>query len=115
MSVQLDAPVGEIELYVHEYANISAFGVAAGASGTGNTAVDGMQSPLVTTTVANELIFGYGTTGQAKVGTGLTLRSGFRGNVTEDRLLPTPGSYRTTATMLYSASWTMIAATFKPR
>jgi hypothetical protein len=117
VTVQLDAPVsGGIELYVHEYADVSAIGVATGASGT-TKAVDGMQTSLLTTTVPNELVFCYGTsvTGAAVAGTAFTPRSRFHSNVTEDRIAPTPGAYRAIGTMTSGTEWALIGATFKPK
>ncbi len=117
VTVQLSAPVsGGIELYVHEYTAVSAIGVASAATGT-TTAVDGMQTPLLTTTVPNELVFGYGTSvgGGAIEGTAFTPRSRFHSNVTEDRIAPTPGAYRAIGTMTSGTDWVLIGATFKPK
>jgi hypothetical protein len=114
VTAQVTTETRGIELYVHEYAGVSAAGVSAGANGSSN-AVDGVQTPLLTTTVPNELVFAYGVSGIVKPGTGFTARSTFHGNLTEEKIAATPGSYRGVATMTQGTGWTLVAATFKPR
>jgi hypothetical protein len=84
---------------------------AAGASGSGTAA----NSGSVTTTVANELIFGAGTTETkfTAAGSGFVSRMvNVFGNIAEDRNVTSTGSYNATATT-NSSRWVMQIATFK--
>jgi hypothetical protein len=85
-------------LYVHEYAGIntaSPVDVTASASGSSAT----LNSGSVTTTGANDLIFGAGASDNTVTagGSGFTPRSLAFGNITEDRVAATSGSYNATA------------------
>jgi hypothetical protein len=87
--------------------------VTAAAAGTGTTA----NSGLATTTSANELIFGSGTSGSVffASGTGFTTRMiNIYGNIAEDKTISSAGSYNTTATES-SGLWVMQMATFRAR
>jgi len=84
--------------------------ITAAAVGTGTSA----NSGSATTTLANELIFGAGTTkGKfSAAGTGFTSRVlNIFGNIAEDKTVTSSGSYNTTATTS-SANWIMQMATF---
>ena len=75
-----------------------------------------MASGPVTTTAANDLIFGFGVTGAASAGTGFTLRSSANSNVTEDEIAAMPGSYRATGMAFGNTpDWTMTMAAFLAR
>jgi hypothetical protein len=100
------------EGYIHEYAGLTAFDTGAGEDGSAS-GTDAMTSGPVQTHFANELIFGFGTTGQAAPGTGFTQRSSFDGNVTEDALVTATGIYAANATMQIGTQWTMLVATFR--
>jgi hypothetical protein len=116
ITVTLDTPTSVIEVYGHEYANFAQTGAFDRGDGASGTALGLMQSPPIITTAPNELIFGFGTAGGAKVGTGFTGRSVFDSNVTEDRIAGPPGSYAATATAVaVGGSWTMLVAAFKGR
>ena len=96
--------------YVHEYAGISAFEQSATASSESTTA---MASGNITTTVPNELLFGFGTTTIASPATGFTPRRTDLSDLTEDRIVPTPTTTQALATSA-GAPWAMIGAAFKP-
>jgi hypothetical protein len=83
----------------------------AAASGSGTTA----NSGAATTTSANELIFGAGTTGTAftAAGSGFVNRMiNLFGNIAEDKTVTSTGSYSATATTT-SSVWVMQVVTFK--
>jgi len=104
-------PVTHFEVYIHEYANISAFDSANGMTG----AADAMSSGNITVSQPSELLFGYVTIdyGSGVAGAGFTPRSAFNGNVTEDRLVTTAGAFPVTATKLNGTTWIMLGASFK--
>jgi hypothetical protein len=117
VTVTLSGPFGAlIEVYLHEYAGFAAsnaFDVSTFNSGLATAAIDGIQSGPLTTTSDNELLFGFTVTGSAEAGTGFTPRSRFHGNLTEDKLLGTRGTYEATATMVGGKGWSMTATTFR--
>jgi hypothetical protein len=85
--------------------------VVASASCSGTTANSGVAA----TTSANELIFGTGSTSNVATGAG----SGFSnriinsfGDISEDRIVSSTGSYNATATMT-SGSWVMQMVAFR--
>ena len=85
----------------------------AGAAGTGTAA----NSGSATTTTANELIFGAGTSGTrfSAAGSGYTSRMiNLYGNIAEDKTVLSTGSYNATATEV-SGVWVMQMATFKSK
>lgn len=96
-----------------EYAGVSALDKAAGASGNSRTASSGS----VTTTAANELIFGanYVITGTTGAGTGFTSRiiTTPDADIAEDRTVAATGTYSATAPLSPSGAWVMQIATFK--
>jgi len=112
------APTTFYDLRLHEYADVAAGSPVHGAaSATGTTmAPDGAQSPPVTTTEPNELIFGFvtffGPAGTA--GTGFMSRSMFDADLTEDMVAVTPGTYRALATS-NGSSWTATVAAIRGR
>jgi hypothetical protein len=80
--------------------------------GTGTTAT----STAATTTAANELIVGAGTNGDrfSGAGTGLTLRMiDSYGNLGEDKIVSSTGSYSVSAPLKKSTVWVMQMATFR--
>jgi hypothetical protein len=80
-------------------------GTAAGA-GTGTTAA----SASAPTTTANELIFGAGSNGDgfSGAGAGFTLRMiDFYGNLGEDKIVSSTGSYNVSAPLQKSTVWVM--------
>jgi hypothetical protein len=87
--------------------------ISAAATGSGTLA----DSGSAITTAANDLIFGAGTTGTAfsAAGSGFTLRmiNAF-GNIAEDKMASSAGTYNATATTS-SSVWVMQMAAFRPK
>lgn len=86
--------------------------VTRAGTGTGTAA----NSGSATTTSSSELIFGAGTTGTAfsAAGSGFTSRMiNIYGNIAEDKIVTSSGTYNATATTS-SSNWVMQMATFKP-
>ena len=86
-------------IYVHEYAGISAVSpidVTSSASGSSAT----LNSGAAITTSANDLIFGAGVSDNlvTAAGSGFISRDIAYGNITEDRIANSIGSYPATAT-----------------
>jgi Domain of unknown function (DUF1929)/IPT/TIG domain len=82
------------------------------AVGTGTTA----DSGAATTTFANDLIFGAGNNGDGfkGAGTGFTLRTiDYYGNIAEDEIVSSSGSYKATAPLQKSTNWVMQMVAFK--
>ena len=100
-------------VYPHEYSGLAAASpVDVSASSVGTSA--SMSSGAATTTQANDLLFGAGASANTitKVGTGFTARLKDFGNLTEDRVATTAGSYSATATQNGSA-WVMQLVAFR--
>ena len=100
-------------LYIHEYSGISLTNpvdVTAAASGAGST----LNSGSATTTGSNDLIFGAGVSDNnvSAAGTGFTARDMAFGNITEDRVASSPGSYSATATH-FGTNWGMEMVAFR--
>ncbi len=100
-------------LYVHEYSGISAVNpvdVSTSASGSSST----LNSGAILTTSANDLIFGAGVSDNfvTAAGSGFVARDLAFGNITEDRVAGTVGSYSATATHSGSA-WGMQLVAFR--
>jgi len=86
-------------VYAHEYTGISAVNpVDVTTSATGASAQ--LNSGTATTTSANDLIFGAGVSDNAvtAAGSGFASRDLAYGNITEDRIAGSVGSYAATAT-----------------
>jgi hypothetical protein len=101
------------DVRILEYRGVSVLDVTAGASGNSASASSG----AATTTNANELIVGANTvyTYDAGAGTGFTLRikTAPDGDLVEDEVVSTAGSYSATAPLAGSGPWVMQMATFK--
>jgi hypothetical protein len=115
ITVTFSGATPSIDIRAAEYSGIattSSVDQTASASGSSTSAV----TPAVTTTLANELIFGAGmTTGVfSAAGSGFTSRiiTPGNGDILEDRAVSTVGSYTATAT-LGSAAWLIQVVTFK--
>jgi len=101
-------------LYIHEYSGISSVNpVDATAFASGTSA--SMNSGSITTTSPNDLIFGAGVSGNVvtSVGPGFISRSLAFGNITEDLIGTSAGSYSATATQ-DSTVWAMQVVAFRP-
>lgn len=114
VTVQFNQAAAFPDLRIVEYAGadtVNPLDVKIAATGKGTTA----NSGFATTTVANELIFGAGLTATkfSGGGTGFVVRNiDFFGNIVEDRIVTTTGSYNATA-KTSSALWVMQMLTFK--
>ena len=100
-------------VYLHEYSGLASVSpVDVSASGAGSTAL--MSSGAVTTTQANDLLFAAGASDSivTAAGTGFTKRLTGFDNLTEDRLVPTTGSYAGTATQ-NGGAWAMQLVAFR--
>jgi glucose/arabinose dehydrogenase/PKD repeat protein len=100
-------------VYIHEYSGLDATSpVDVTASATGTTAA--MSSGPATTTNASDLLFGAAASSATVTapGVGYTSRSLDFGNLTEDRMVTTTGSYTATATQ-NSNAWVMQLVAFK--
>ena len=100
-------------VYLHEYsglATVNPVDVTASAAGTPAA----MSSGAVTTTQANDLLFGAGASDNTvtAAGTGFTKRLTGFGNLTEDRVVTTTGSYAATASQ-NGAAWVMQLVAFR--
>ncbi len=100
-------------MYTHEYSGLdpaNPIDVTQGAIGTSSA----MSSGLVTTTNANDLIFGAGASsaGITAGESGFTVRTTGYGNMTEDEDVTNTGSYAATATQ-NSVAWIMQMVAFK--
>src|SRR5579871_2702174 len=101
-------------VYAHEYSGISAsnpIDVIASASGSSAT----LNSGAATTTSANDLLFAAGVSDNivTNVGSGFTLRDLSYGNITEDKIAASTGSYSATATH-NGQQWGMQMVAFRP-
>ena len=114
VTVQFNTSAAYPDIRVLEYSGadpVNPVDVTGAAVGTGTTAT----SSSATTTVANELIFGAGTTENRFTGAGTNFVSriiDFNGNIAEDRTVTATGSYNTSAKGK-SAAWIMQMVTFK--
>ena len=100
-------------VYVHEYSGLAAVNpVDVSASGIGASAA--MSSGAVMTTHANDLLFAAGASDNAvtKAGSGFTTRLTGFGNLTEDRVVTTAGSYAGTAKQ-NGSQWVMQLVAFR--
>jgi len=116
VTVTFSAATPYVDLRALEYSGldlVNPFDVGASASGTGTSA----NSGAVTTTAAQELIIGAGTTigGFNAAGSGFTTRiiTSPDADIVEDRFVTTTGSYSATASLGGSAAWVMQVATFR--
>ena len=100
-------------VYAHEYSGIRAaapLDVTASATGTSGS----LNSGSAPTSYATDLIFAGGVSANtvSAAGSGFTARSKAEGNMTEDRVVTTVGSYSATATNSAGA-WGMQMVAFK--
>jgi outer membrane protein assembly factor BamB len=116
VTVRFSGAVPYPDMRVAEYAGLDAvnpFDTSASASGT----VAAASSGNLTTSAANELIFGAGyTSGVFTGGTnGFTARiiTPFDADIAGDKSAATPGTYAATASQSGAANWVMQAAAFR--
>jgi hypothetical protein len=105
-----------VDMRILEYAGLSTtapLDVTAGASGSSTTPSSGSA----TTTSANELIFGANTVWTHNTGPGANFTTRIitspDGDIAEDRVVTTTGSYSATAPVTPSGPWVMQMATFR--
>jgi hypothetical protein len=104
-----------VDVRVLEYSGLDTatpLDVTAGAAGTGVSASSGSA----TTTSANELIFGAGTTAGTigASGTGFVTRIITPdSDIAQDKTVSSTGSYNAAATQTYSSAWVMQMVTFR--
>jgi hypothetical protein len=101
------------DLRILEYAGVSALDVSNGATGATATSSSG----AVTTTAANELIFGANAVVNQTTGPGANFTSRIITNpdsdIAEDRIVTAIGTYTATAPTSPTYGWVMQVATFK--
>ena len=99
-------------VYLHEYSGLAtALPVDVSASAAGTSA--SMSSGAVTTSQANDLLFAAGASDNTVTqGTGFTTRLTDFGNLTEDRIVTTTGSYAGTASQ-NGSTWVMQLVAFR--
>jgi hypothetical protein len=113
VTVKFNQAAAYPDIRVLEYAGVSTLDVTAGASGTSASAGSGSA----TTSTAQELIFGANTVSTMNAGAA----SGFVGRIitspdgdlAEDRIVSSTGTYGATAPLTSSGAWVMQMATFK--
>jgi Cys-rich repeat protein len=106
--------VGGSDMLVLEYSGLALdpFDVTSSMSGASMN----LDSGTATTHAAHELLLGYAEGAGTSPGSGFTTRSMLAGNIVEEQIVSTIGTYAATATSSSaSTSWTMILATFKGR
>jgi hypothetical protein len=116
VTVKFNQPTVFVDLRITEYSGLSKTNTFdTGISGTGNGTT--ASSGLITISSTNELIFAAGMTSTTfgAPGSGFTQRviTSPDGDIIEDQIANTVGSFNATAT-LSSGAWLMQVATFKP-
>jgi hypothetical protein len=116
VTVKFNQPAAFVDLRITEYSGLSKTNTFdVGASGTGNGANAG--SGLITIGSTNELLFGAGMTATSfgAPGPGFSQRviTSPDGDIVEDQVANTAGSFSATATLNLGA-WLMQVAAFKP-
>jgi hypothetical protein len=103
------------ELYIHEYSGAdtnSPLDVTTSSVGNSSTANSGSK----TTNFPNELVFGYcqASTVNCNQGANFAARQTDNGNLSEDMIATSTGSYSASSNLGGSNDWVMSMATFKP-
>jgi len=118
VTVAFNQAAAFVDLRILEYSGLdtnSPLDVTAGAAGSSISP----NSGAATTTSANELIFGAGTTGSgfSAAGTGFISRiiTPQDGDIAEDKVVSSTGSNSATAPLKSSSTWVMQMATFKAK
>ena len=116
VTVTLNQAAAYVDVRTLEYSGLDTanpLDVTAGAAGNSSSP----NSGAATTTSANELIFGAGTTGGlfSAAGTGLVSRiiTTPDGDIAEDKVVNATGSYSAPASLGFSSTWVMQLATFR--
>jgi hypothetical protein len=116
VTVKFNQPAVFVDLRITEYSGLSqtnTFDTGTSATGSGTTA----NSGLITISTTNELLFGAGMTATTfgAAGTGFTQRviTSPDGDIVEDQIANSAGSFNATAS-LSSGAWLLQLAAFKP-
>jgi len=113
VTVTFSQPAAYPDIRILEYRGVATLDVTAGASGNSSTA----NSGSATTTAANELIVGANTVFTSTTGPGVGFTSRIittpDGDIAEDRVVTTLGSYSATAQLSAAGPWVMQMVTFK--
>jgi hypothetical protein len=115
VTVLLSAQVTFIQVYIHEYSGLALTDALDQTSAGRITSPSdaAARSGSVITTQDRELLFGFGAADKIEPGDGFARRTNLFGDVTEDRVVSTVGTYEATATA--AGDWTMLMTTFKGR
>jgi hypothetical protein len=102
------------EMYISEYSNVLTTADPLDQTSTNANSGATVTSGSVTTTAANELVYGVaiGKTVTLNTGSGFNTRSTDQSNIVEDESATTPGSY--SAAFTGGGFWIAQVATFKP-
>ena len=116
VTVQFNVPAQYADVRVLEYSGLDTanpIDVTAAATGTSATS----STPAVATTNANDLIFGANMVYTSTVGPGagfaIRMTTSPNGDIGEDRVVTTTGSYNASATLSSSGPWVMQMAAFR--
>ena len=118
ITAQFASSSGFSLIYVHEYAGLDPSSPLDQVSTSTSVQIGNgtaITSGNVTTTQANELIFGYASVDNnvSAGGAGFTVRQTAGGNMSEDMIVSAAGTYAATFTQNFSGGWTATIATFK--
>ena len=117
VTVTFNQAAAYVDMRILEYAGLSTtspLDVVAGASGSSTASSSGSA----TTTSPNELIFGANMVWTLNTGPGANFTSRIitspDGDIAEDRVVTTTGSYSATAPLISAGPWVMQMVAFKP-
>jgi hypothetical protein len=113
ITLTMSASLSGGTLMVAEYSGL-ALSDAADAQKAGAGSGTAMDSGEGITNFGNELVLGYAGASGATPGSGFTERAALAGNILEDEVVSTTGTYDATATTT-AGPWAMIMVTFRGR
>jgi hypothetical protein len=116
VTVRFSTPAIYADVRILEYSGLDRVNpVDVTSAGTGRVSIS--STPAVTTKNAHDLIFAANTvvTSTAGPGTGFTRRviTGFDGDLAEDQVVTSLGSYSASAPLSFAGSWVMQMVAFK--
>lgn len=114
VTVEFATPA-EAVMVVHEYSGIDANQPLDQSNGSVGTGTE-VSSGDVTTTFPRELIFGFGRANSglsSSPGAGFAARESAAGNLSEDLIATTTGTFDATFTANSSSDWAAVVATFR--
>ncbi len=106
----LAATAGFMEMYIHEVSGVS-YTSPFDQSCSNSMPGGGTISCSVTTTAANEILFGYNQDNTSSGGSGFTVASTFDGNISEYKVVASAGTYTISTTQ--SSAGILIGGTFE--